>query len=64
MKCELTIEKEISPDFCLKIKAETSLEQTVLWDFIRNINEMGDVEFATVEKDNKVEEIILYKINK
>lgn len=64
MKTELIKEPLITTDVCLKITPETIQEKEFINDFFGKVKKMGDVDFVTIEQEQKIEEVILYKIQK
>lgn len=64
MKSELIKDTSITPGICLKISSENEAEKVFINELFGNVNLMGDIDFATTEKDSKIEEIILFKLEK
>ena len=63
MKSAFIKEPTITVGVCLKITPENEAEKLLINEFFGDVSKMGDVEFATIEK-NDIEEILLYKLKK
>lgn len=64
MKTELVKEPLVTTDICLKITPESESEKEFINDFFGKVKKMDDVDFITIEQEQKIEEVILYKIQK
>ena len=62
MISKLVEDLKISSGICLKIKAENETETILLNRIFGKVNQMGDIDFATIEEESQIKEVILYNL--